>query len=240
MLELRNSELPRGPHTALFVSEGERILRSTGSWQDRVKWLLTEALAGTTAVADFDDLPNYTAPTADPWATTATGWGIKRAVMDQHEWFTDLINRAPELRHAVAPRPYWPQCHGNGLAHDGSTARDTRHDFARLIGEFTDSGYRTTVSWVCVMSLPRLRRRSCRRRCQGGFPLVAYPRTRSAARERAGRVPPFRQILLGTKKFSVGMLLMNSRASSEGRQAPWCMRQRLVNMPDEPSVILLP
>ncbi|WP_319071827.1 hypothetical protein [Streptomyces europaeiscabiei] len=142
-LDLSNYEL-LWP-TALFVSEGERILRSTGSWQDRAKWLLTEALAGTTAVADFEDLPNHTAPTADPWATTATGRGIKGAVMDQHEWFTNLINRAPELRHAVAPRPYWPQRHGNGLAHDGSTARDTRRDFARLIGEFTDSGYLVEV-----------------------------------------------------------------------------------------------
>ncbi|WP_371550470.1 hypothetical protein OG266_34350 [Streptomyces sp. NBC_00554] len=131
--------------TALFVSEGERILRSTGSWQDRAKWLLTEALAGTTGAADFEDLPNHTAPAADPWATTATGWGIKRAVMDQHEWFTDLINRASELGHAVAPRPYWPQRHGKGPAHDGSTTRGTRRDFARLIGEFADSGYLVEV-----------------------------------------------------------------------------------------------
>ncbi|MFF4796066.1 hypothetical protein ACFY2M_41845 [Streptomyces sp. NPDC001276] len=129
----------------LFVSEGERVLRSTGSWQDRAKWLMTEALAGTTAVADFEDLPNHTAPTADPWATTATGWGTKRAVMDQHDWFTELINRASELRLAVAPRPYWPQRRGNGLAHNGSTARDTRRDFARLIGEFADTGYLVEV-----------------------------------------------------------------------------------------------
>lgn len=164
-LDLSNYEL-LWP-TSLFVSEGERILRSTGSWQDRAKWLLTEALAGTTAVADFEDLPNHTAPTADPWATTATGWGIKRAVMDQHEWFTDLINRAPELKHAVAPRPYWPQRHGNGLAHDGSTARDTRRDFAQLIGEFTDNGYLVEVfSEECVdddSELPDASEVICRR-----------------------------------------------------------------------------
>lgn len=70
---------------SLFISEGERVLRSAGSWQDRAVWLMTEALAGTTAVADFEDLPNHTAPTSDPWATTATGWGTKRAVMDQHD-----------------------------------------------------------------------------------------------------------------------------------------------------------
>ena len=63
---------------------------------------MTEALAGTTAVADFEDLPNHTAPASDPWATTATGCGIKRAVTDQHDWFTELISRASELRHADA------------------------------------------------------------------------------------------------------------------------------------------
>ena len=142
-LDLSNYEL-QWP-VSLLVSEGERILRSTGSWQDRAKWLLTEALAGTTAVADFEDLPNHTAPTTDPWAATATGWGTRRAMLDQHDWFTELIRRASELRHAAAPRPYWPQRCGNGLADDGSTARDTRGDFARLIGEFTDNGYLVEV-----------------------------------------------------------------------------------------------
>ncbi|MFI7246365.1 hypothetical protein [Streptomyces qinglanensis] len=142
-LDLSNYEL-LWP-TSLFISEGERVLRSMGSWQDRAIWLMTEALAGTTAVADFEDLPNHTASASDPWATTATGWGTKRAVMDQHDWFTELIHRAPELRPAAAPRPYWPQRRSNGLAHDGSTVRDTRRDFARLIGEFADSGYLVEV-----------------------------------------------------------------------------------------------
>lgn len=43
------------------------------------------------------------------------------------------------------PRPYWPQRRGNGLSHDGSTPRDTRRDFARLIGEFADNGYLVEV-----------------------------------------------------------------------------------------------
>ncbi|MFI9771670.1 hypothetical protein ACIHJG_33050 [Streptomyces sp. NPDC052415] len=139
-LDLSNYEL-LWP-TSLFVSEGERILRNTGSWQERAIWLMTEAMAGTTAVADFEDLPKHTAPVDDPWAAApAAGWGGKRVVVDQHDWFTELIERASELRHAAAPRPYWPQRRGSGLAHDGSTARDTRRDFARLIGEFADSGY---------------------------------------------------------------------------------------------------
>jgi hypothetical protein len=129
--------------TTLFVSEGERILRSKSPWQERATWLMTESLAGTTAavaVADFEDLPDHTTSTADPWATTATGWG-KQRVTHQYDWSTELINWAPELRHAAAPRPYWPHRRGNGLAHDGSTARDTRCDFARLIGAFADRGY---------------------------------------------------------------------------------------------------
>lgn len=142
-LDLSNYEL-LWP-TALFMSEGERVLRSAGSWQDRAKWLLTEALAGTTAVADFEDLPNHTAPAADPWASTATGWGTRRAGMDQHDWFTELVSRAPELRHAAMPRPYWPQRQGRGLSHDGSTARDTRRDFTRIISDFADNGYLTEV-----------------------------------------------------------------------------------------------
>ncbi|AWT46811.1 MULTISPECIES: hypothetical protein [Streptomyces] len=138
-LDLSNYEL-LWP-VSLFMSEGERVLRSTGSWQDRATWLMAEALAGTTAVADFEDLPNHTAPASDPWAATTTGWGTKQALMDQRDWFTELIARASELRHAAAPRPYWPQRRDYWLSHDGSTARDARRDFARIIGEFTDNGY---------------------------------------------------------------------------------------------------
>lgn len=73
-LDLSNYEL-RWP-APLFVSEGERVLRSSNtSWKEQAVWLLTEALAGTTAVADFEDLPNRLAPSDDPWASTTPGWG---------------------------------------------------------------------------------------------------------------------------------------------------------------------
>ncbi len=75
--------------------------------EDQAIWLMTEALAGTTAVADFKDQPNNTAPTDDPWAMPP-GWG-KRGGTGKREWFTELVNRAVELRHAATPRPYWPQ-----------------------------------------------------------------------------------------------------------------------------------
>lgn len=71
-LDLSNYEL-LWP-TSLFVSEGERILRSSNtSWEDQAIWLMTEALADTTAVADFKDLPTHAAPMDDPGATTTPG-----------------------------------------------------------------------------------------------------------------------------------------------------------------------
>ena len=55
--------------TALFASEGERVLRSDNSaWQERAKWLMTEALVGTTAVADFEEVSNAASVYDDPWA----------------------------------------------------------------------------------------------------------------------------------------------------------------------------
>ncbi|GGO41616.1 hypothetical protein GCM10012286_21690 [Streptomyces lasiicapitis] len=99
-LDLSNYEL-LWP-ASLFMSEGERVLRSTGSWQDRATWLITEALAGTTAVADFEELPDRDAPTDDPWSSTTPSWG-SRAGTGKREWFTGLVNRAGELRHAAAP-----------------------------------------------------------------------------------------------------------------------------------------
>ncbi|MEV6020365.1 hypothetical protein [Streptomyces sp. NPDC051997] len=142
-LDLSNYEL-RWP-TALFVSEGKRVLRSSSrSWAEQVVWLLTEALAGTTAVADFEDLPQSLASSDDPWAGTTPAWG-KRDGMDKREWLTELVSRASELRRAADPRPYWPQRQGRGASHDGSTPRDTRRDFERIISNFTDNGYLVEV-----------------------------------------------------------------------------------------------
>jgi hypothetical protein len=142
-LDLSNYEL-RWP-THLFVSEGGRVLRSSNRWwEEQAVWLLTEALAGTTAVADFEDLSNNPEPSDDPWVSTAPGWG-KRAGSGKREWLTELVNRASELRRAAEPRPYWPQRQGRGLSHDGSTSRDARRDFARIIGDFDDNGYLVEV-----------------------------------------------------------------------------------------------
>jgi hypothetical protein len=97
-LDLSNYEL-LWP-ASLFVSEGERVLRSlNASWEDQAIWLMTEALAGTTAVADFEDLPSHPTSSDDPWVTPGRG---KRAGTDKREWFTELVDRADELRHAAA------------------------------------------------------------------------------------------------------------------------------------------
>ena len=143
-LDLSNYELlwPTG----LFVSEGERVLRSGKSlWEERAKWLLTEALAGTTAVADFEELPSDTSIVEnDPWTSQSFDTGVK-AGPDKGDWLAELIGRAAELRQAAAPRPYWPQRRGSGLSHDGNTPRDTRRDFARIINEFAENGYLVEV-----------------------------------------------------------------------------------------------
>ncbi|WP_327135862.1 hypothetical protein [Streptomyces sp. NBC_01343] len=137
-LDLSNYELTWP--ASLFVSEGERVITSAGSsWADRAEWLMTEAFSGSTAVADFGEIPNHNE--VDPWGGTASGWGSAPAVMTRHEWFAELISRASEIRTAAAPRPYWPQRQGRGLSADGSTARDARRDFARIIGDFEDNGY---------------------------------------------------------------------------------------------------
>lgn len=138
----------------LLASEGERILRasdrtSDSSWVDRATWLITEALAGTTAVADFEELPDRAEPSTqaqadDPWSSFTPGTG-SRPGMGKREWFTQLINRTGELRQAAAPRPSWPQRRASALSHDGSTPRDARRDFARIVGEFDDKGYLVEV-----------------------------------------------------------------------------------------------
>ncbi|MGW3361282.1 hypothetical protein ACWDFL_38960 [Streptomyces bungoensis] len=127
--------------TELFVAEGERILRVTGrAWEEQAKWLLTEAFAGTTAVADFEESPDHN---DDPFASTGV-WGSSPAGA-RVDWFTELVNRASELRHAAAPRPYWPQRRGSGLSSDDRTTRDARQDFARLIGDLARDGYLVEV-----------------------------------------------------------------------------------------------
>ncbi|GJF34969.1 hypothetical protein KNE206_76690 [Kitasatospora sp. NE20-6] len=143
-LDLRNYEL-LWP-TALFSSEGERILRvSGGAWEDRAIWLMTEALSGTTAVADFEEVPRQTTVIDhNPWTSEPFDSGLKTGP-DRRDWFTELVDRSAELRHAVEPRPYWPQRRGSGLSHDGSTPRDSRRDFARILTELTDHGYLVEV-----------------------------------------------------------------------------------------------
>lgn len=139
-LDLSNYEL-LWP-TPLFVSEGERILRITGSsWEEQAKWLLTEALVGATAVADFEEIPGHRNPAADPWDTTARRYGGVHRGEDQCDWFAELIKRASELRHAIAPRPYWPQRQSSSFSHDGRPARDARGAFTELIGDFAETGY---------------------------------------------------------------------------------------------------
>ncbi|WSU90526.1 hypothetical protein OG536_20660 [Streptomyces anulatus] len=132
---LNNYEL-RWP-TALFVSEGHHLAHSNSRfWDDRVIWLLTEALVGTTAVADFEELPTQSPVVDDPWSDSTP-----RQVVTQREWFTELISRAGELRKEFAPAPYWPQRRGHEFSTAGGGPQNTRHAFVRIIKDFFDSGY---------------------------------------------------------------------------------------------------
>ncbi|MFD9505009.1 hypothetical protein [Streptomyces sp. NPDC060035] len=143
-LDLSNYEL-RWP-TSLFVAEGEHVLRAADrSWDKRVTWLLTEALVGSTAAADFAAIPTALNLTDDPWAGTASHWGAaKKTEKDQQRaWLEELLARASELQHAAAPRPYWPHRHGQGSAPASRTERSPRKNFARLISAFVDDGYLT-------------------------------------------------------------------------------------------------
>lgn len=126
--------------TALFVAEGGRIARSSGPlWSERAKWLLTEALLGTTAVADFDDAANLKErQDVDPWAS-ATSSPRSPVGGGQREWFAELINRADELPQASSPRPYWPQRHVQGL--HSAIRSDARREFTRIIDGLYDNGY---------------------------------------------------------------------------------------------------
>ncbi|MEU6225274.1 hypothetical protein [Streptomyces sp. NPDC047042] len=127
--------------TELFVTEGERILRVTGSsWEEQAKWLLTEALAGGAAL-DFEETPAHRDPADDPWATTTGRWRSVPCVEDRCDWFEELVKRASELRYGVVPRPYWPLRHGSGVSPGSRTVQDAQQEFARLIGDFAENGY---------------------------------------------------------------------------------------------------
>ncbi|MER5362833.1 hypothetical protein [Streptomyces sp. NPDC002785] len=141
-LDLSNYEL-LWP-TPLFVAEGEHALRAADrSWDERVIWLLTEALVGSTPAADFAEIPAATDPTGDPWASTASRWGAaqKPEKDQQRAWLRELLGRASELQHAAVPRPYWPHRNGQGASRDGRAEQNPRKNFARLISTFVDNGY---------------------------------------------------------------------------------------------------
>ena len=127
--------------TELFVAEAERVARSqSATWTSRAEWLLTEAFSGTTAAVDFEDAAKTKAdkpsgPT-DPWETSATWWTDTR-----REWFNELVRRAGELRHANAPRPYWPHRSLGVTSRPAGGVGGVRQRFVQVITEFEDNGY---------------------------------------------------------------------------------------------------
>lgn len=127
--------------TELFIAEAERVARSqSATWTSRAEWLLTEAFSGTTAAADFEDAAKTktdkpSGPT-DPWDTSTTWWTDTR-----RDWFGELVRRAGELRHAAAPRPYWPHRSLGVTGRPAGGGGDVRPRFARVVAEFEAHGY---------------------------------------------------------------------------------------------------
>lgn len=133
--------------TELFVSEAERIARSESTtWTSRAAWLLTEALSGMTAAADFEDVGKTKAAKGwgqkqpDPWDAPQASWSDP-----QRDWLSELIRRAGELRHAAAPRPYWPQRQAVTTGKPAGDAGSVHRQFARIIAEFEENGYLVEV-----------------------------------------------------------------------------------------------
>ena len=127
----------------LFVSEGLRVVASGDqSWEERATWLMTEALVGTTAVADFEDSSLIHLRTDDnPWSTGSGQAFDQLSRITKKDWFTALVSGAGELRRASTPRPYWPLRNGGSQSADGRTVPDPRREFARMVREFEGNGY---------------------------------------------------------------------------------------------------
>jgi hypothetical protein len=127
---------------ALFNAEGGRVLRGAHRfWEERAIWLMTEALAGSTAAADFEELPNHSSPGDDPWASPQTGWG-KQPGRDKREWFAELVKRADEIRQAVAPRAY-----GHSVAAAASPARAVQQRTHAAASPESSASSRTRAIW---------------------------------------------------------------------------------------------
>ena len=137
--DFSNYELRWPP--VLFASEGKRVLSGKrGSWEERATWLMTEAFASTTAVADFQDAGTV----SDPWSSPGSGWGRTESDPPARVWFAELVARSSELRQAAAPRPYWPE-RRSARGADGFNPSNARLAFAQVLGDFSGSGYLVEV-----------------------------------------------------------------------------------------------
>ena len=126
MLDLTDYELVWPP--GLFTAEAQRILGRPGLGQQAIDLLLREAFRDENAAEDVSALA-----------------GISGFGSEHHPSLSDvmaeLTGRADHIRRSSAPRPYWPQRHGQvapGLYLDAPGARQ---GFADLIEELEGRGY---------------------------------------------------------------------------------------------------
>jgi hypothetical protein len=127
MLDLTDYELVWPPE--LFAAEAKRILGRPGLGQQAIDLLLREAFRDDNAAADVSSL------------ISASAFGSDRAPRSLSDIMTELIGSAHHIRRSSAPRPYWPERHGQKIPGTYLDARGARRGFADLIRELEGQGY---------------------------------------------------------------------------------------------------
>ena len=127
MLDLTDYELAWPPE--LFAAEATRILGRPGLGQQAIDLLLREAFRDDNAAEDVSSL------------ATSSGFGSDRTPRSLSDIVTELAGNARHIRRSSAPRPYWPQRHGQEVPGTYLDARRARRGFADLIQELESRGY---------------------------------------------------------------------------------------------------
>jgi hypothetical protein len=127
MLDLTDYELVWPPE--LFTAEAQRILGRPGLGQQAIDLLLREAFRDDNAAEDVSSL------------ASASGFGSERPPRSLSNIMAELTGSAHHIRRSSAPRPYWPQRHGQVIPGTYLDPPGGRQGFAALIEELERQGY---------------------------------------------------------------------------------------------------
>jgi hypothetical protein len=127
VLDLTDYELAWPPE--LFAAEAARILGRPGLGQQAIDLLLREAFRDDNAAEDVSSLASH------------SGFGSDQIPRSLSDIVTELAGSARNIRRSSAPRPYWPQRHGQEVPGTYLDARQARRGFADLIQELESRGY---------------------------------------------------------------------------------------------------